>query len=100
MDRACRDFPRPGRPTRRLRGYAARRLVSPSGSLKITRGGTPDEIETAATTGSRQAARKASADTARRVADARERHFAGSYGGGPRPYGYVHAQDTEKYHRT
>ena len=34
------------------------------------------------------AANKSSADTARRVADARQRHAGQSYGGGKRPFGY------------
>lgn len=69
-----------------------------SGSLKLTDGGTEDErfmCRIMAAT-----AAKSSADTARRVADAKERLHGVSYNGGGRPYGYTPAHDTEKYHRT
>ena len=45
-------------------------------------------------------ASKSSADTARRVADARQRHAGRSYGGGKRPYGYRPDPDAGQYHRT
>jgi site-specific DNA recombinase len=69
-----------------------------SGSLKLTDGGTSDERFTARILAA--AATKSSEDTARRVRDSRERWFGKSYQGGPRPYGFVHAQDTEQYQRT
>ena len=45
-------------------------------------------------------ANKSSADTARRVKDARQRHAGQSYGGGKRPYGYrARPGRSEQYHR-
>lgn len=58
-----------------------------SGSLKFTSGGTDAEVLTARIMVS--VAHKSSADTARRVADARERKASkGEFGGGRRPYGF------------
>jgi len=98
MDRACRDF----RDLEDLLDACAVRgasAVSPSGSLRLTRGGTPDEIETAHDRV--KAARKASADTARRVAKGRKRWAAkGSYFGGRRPFGYVPDPDAPEHRKT
>jgi site-specific DNA recombinase len=69
-----------------------------SGSIKITAGG--DENERYIARIMVAGASKSSGDTSRRVADDRERNWGKSYGGGPRPYGFVAAQNTEKYHRT
>jgi len=69
-----------------------------SGSLRLTDGGTSDERFMARIMAA--TATKSSEDTARRVADARERFNGTSYQGGPRPFGYVHARETEKYRRT
>jgi DNA invertase Pin-like site-specific DNA recombinase len=73
-------------------------VKSISGSLKITDGG--DENEKYIARIMVAGASKASGDTSRRVADDRERNWGKSYAGGPRPYGFVAAQETEKYHRT
>lgn len=78
-----------------MTGSSARSL---SGSLTLTNGGTDAEKMTARIMVA--TANKSSADTARRVAEGRERNHGKSYGGGPRPYGYVAAQDTERYQRT
>ncbi len=72
--------------------------LSLTGSLRITNGGTSDEISMARVLVAMAA--KASYDTSRRVADARERLAGQSFHGGRRPYGYVVAPDTMKYHRT
>jgi DNA invertase Pin-like site-specific DNA recombinase len=72
---------------------------SVKGTLKLTRGGTSDErlMARLLTT----MANKASADTARRVADGRARVAElGSYGGGPRPFGYMVDPAGQHYHRT
>jgi site-specific DNA recombinase len=98
MDRACRDF----RDLSDLLDAVAVRgasAVSPSGSLRLTRGGTPDEIETAHDRV--KASRKASADTARRVAKGRKRWAAkGSYFGGRRPFGYTADPDAPEHKKT
>jgi DNA invertase Pin-like site-specific DNA recombinase len=76
------------------RGHAR----SVSGSLMLTNGGTSDQVTVARIMCT--VANKASADTARRVADGRERAAAaGSYGGGKRPYGFRHDPDAPKYGR-
>jgi site-specific DNA recombinase len=69
-----------------------------TGSLKLTDGGTEDEryIARIMVAG----ASKASADTSRRTVDGKERNWGNSWCGGARPYGYVPAQNTTKYHRT
>lgn len=96
LDRLLRQ-PRDGEDlldTVEMSGATCRSL---SGSLKLTDGGTEDErfmCRIMAAT-----AAKASADTARRVADAKARLHGASYSGGNRPYGYCSAQDTERYHR-
>lgn len=77
------------------RGASARSI---SGSLTLTNGGTDSEITMARNMVS--FANKSSRDTARRVREKREVLNGLSYQGGPRPYGFVAAQDTEKYHRT
>jgi DNA invertase Pin-like site-specific DNA recombinase len=69
-----------------------------SGSLALTNGGTNEERFMARTLAN--VASKASADTARRVADARERLAGRSYGGGRRPYGYRPDPGAVKYHKT
>jgi site-specific DNA recombinase len=69
-----------------------------SGSLTLTDGGTDSEITMARNMVAY--ANKSSRDTARRVREKREALNGLSYQGGPRPFGFVHAQDTEKYHRT
>lgn len=69
------------------------------GSLTLTAGGTDTEISVArmmVTMGN-----KSSRDTARRVADGRERTAdAGRYGGGRRPFGYRPDLDAPKYAKT
>lgn len=69
-----------------------------SGSLKLTDGGDENERYVARILVA--GASKSSGDTSRRVKDDRERRHGQSYPGGPRPYGFAHASDTEKYHRT
>ena len=69
-----------------------------SGSLAFTDGGTDGEIDMARMLVTM--ANKSSRDTSRRVKDARQRWLGKSYQGGPRPYGFAHAQDTEQYQRT
>ena len=71
---------------------------SPSGSLTITNGG--DESEKFVARLMVAQANKSSADTSRRVKNSRDRFHGQSWFGGMRPYGYIPAQDTEKYHRT
>jgi site-specific DNA recombinase len=70
-----------------------------SGSLTLTAGGRSDEIAMARVMTAMGA--KSSADTARRVADGRERSaLAGSYGGGRRPFGFTADPDAPKGQRT
>jgi len=71
---------------------------SVSGSLKLTDGGTEDEryIARIMVAG----ASKGSADTSRRTVDSKERNWGNSWCGGARPYGYIAAQNTTKFHRT
>jgi DNA invertase Pin-like site-specific DNA recombinase len=98
MDRACRDF---RDLSDLLDAVAVRRAsaVSPSGSLRLTRGGTADEIEQAHDRV--KAARKQSADTSRRVAAGRKRWAPkGSYFGGRRPFGYVRDEDAPQHRKT
>jgi DNA invertase Pin-like site-specific DNA recombinase len=77
------------------RGHAR----SLSGSLTLTNGGSSDQIAMARVMVTMAA--KSSADTARRVADGRERTARlGSYGGGPRPFGYRSDPDAPKYAKT
>lgn len=63
-----------------------------SGSLAFTDGGTDAEIDMARMMVTM--ANKASRDTARRVAEGRERNWGESYQGGRRPFGYIPAKDT------
>ena len=77
-----------------LSGTSARSLT---GSLTLTAGGTDAERMTARIMAA--VASKSSADTARRVADARERLAGQSYGGGRRPYGFRPDPDAPKYHK-
>lgn len=78
-----------------ITGASARSI---SGSLTLTNGGTKAERSMARVMVAM--AKKASADTARRVADGRERNWGESYQGGPRPFGFVASTDTDKHHRT
>jgi len=78
-----------------MTGASARSL---SGSLTLTNGGTEAERSMARVMVAM--ANKASADTARRVAEGRERNWGESYQGGRRPFGYVTAKDTKKGQRT
>jgi DNA invertase Pin-like site-specific DNA recombinase len=78
-----------------MTGASARSL---SGSLTLSNGGTEAERSMARVMVAM--ANKSSADTARRVADGRERNWGESYQGGPRPFGFVAATDTDKHHRT
>lgn len=73
-------------------------VKSLSGSLTLTDGGNENEKYVARIMVA--GAAKASADTSRRVRDDRERRHGQSFPGGPRPYGYAFARNTEKYHRT
>ena len=77
-----------------MSGTSARSL---SGSLTLTDGGTDAERMTARIMAA--VASKSSADTARRVASARERLAGQSYQGGRRPFGFRIAGGTEQYHR-
>ena len=77
-----------------ITGASARSL---SGSLSLTDGGTEAERSMARVMVAM--ANKSSADTARRVAEGRERHWGESYQGGPRPFGYIPAADSPKHHR-
>jgi site-specific DNA recombinase len=76
-------------------GASARSL---SGSLTLTGGGTEAEKSMARVLVAM--ANKSSADTARRVAEGRERHWGESYQGGPRPFGYVASKATKAHART
>ena len=78
-----------------LSGATARSL---SGSLTLTAGGTEEERFVARIMAA--TATKSSADTARRVKDARRRHAGRSYPGGKRPFGYRPDPDAPEYHRT
>jgi site-specific DNA recombinase len=78
-----------------MTGASARSI---SGSLTLTNGGTEAERSMARVMVAM--ANKASADTARRVAEGRERNWGESYQGGTRPFGFVAATDTDKHHRT
>jgi DNA invertase Pin-like site-specific DNA recombinase len=69
-----------------------------SGSLTLTEGGTEAERSMARVMVAM--ANKASADTARRVAEGRERNWGASYQGGRRPFGYAVAKDTTHLKRT
>jgi len=77
-----------------MSGTSARSL---SGSLTLTNGGTDAERMTARIMAA--VASKASADTSRRVALARERLAGQSWQGGRRPFGFRVAEGTEQYHR-
>jgi DNA invertase Pin-like site-specific DNA recombinase len=92
LDRTVRD-PRDGEDlidACAARGASARSLT---GSLKLTDGG--DDAEVTIFRVLLAFANKSSRDTARRVADHRERQAgAGRYGGGRRPYGYETAAGT------
>jgi site-specific DNA recombinase len=77
-----------------MTGASARSL---SGSLTLTNGGTEAERSMARVMVA--IANKGSADTARRVAEGRERNWGESYQGGRRPFGHVPAKDTTHLHR-
>ena len=78
-----------------LRAASARSLT---GSLTLTEGGTDAEKMTARIMVAM--ANKSSADTSRRVKEAKDRLHGESYCGGQRPYGFVAAADTAEYHKT
>jgi DNA invertase Pin-like site-specific DNA recombinase len=78
--------------------YRKANVRTASGRLTITDGGTELERDHAREYAQRAAAY--SADISRKVKDARERLNGKTYQGGPRPYGYVRAEDTAKYERT
>ena len=69
-----------------------------SGSVTLTRGGTPDERFVARIMVN--VANKASADTSRRVKDKKAALAGQSWNGGLRPYGYQPNPDDPKYHKT
>ena len=69
-----------------------------SGSLTFTDGGTDAEITMARMMVTM--ANKSSRDTARRVADSRERLAGKSWHGGQRPFGYQYDPDAPRYHKT
>jgi site-specific DNA recombinase len=78
-----------------LSGATVRSL---SGSVTLTNGGTDTERMVARIMAA--TANKASADTARRVAEGRRRYAGQSYGGGKRPYGFEPDPDAPDYHKT
>ncbi|MCI4357409.1 MAG: recombinase family protein [Thermoplasmata archaeon] len=96
LDRVCRD---PRDLEDLIDACEARRASarSLSGSLTLTDGGTDGEITFARMMVTM--ANKSSRDTRRRVTEKNETLNGNSYRGGPRPFGYVPAHDTEKYHR-
>ena len=96
LDRACRD-PRDLEDLIDACEQHRASARSLSGSLTLTDGGTDAEITMARNMVT--FANKSSRDTARRVAEGRERHAGKSYGGGRRPYGFRVAEGTEQYHR-
>jgi len=97
LDRACRD-PRDLEDLIDACEQHRASARSLSGSLTLTDGGTDAEITMARMMVTM--ANKSSRDTARRVADSRERLAGQSYQGGRRPFGFRVAEGTEKYHRT
>ena len=98
LDRIVRD-PRDMEDLIDICGLKKASARSISGSLKLTDGGTEDEKYVARILVA--GASKGSADTSRRTRDSKEREWErGNYGGGGRPYGFVVAQNTTKYHRT
>jgi DNA invertase Pin-like site-specific DNA recombinase len=70
---------------------------SRTGSITLTCGGTDTEQMVARIMAA--TANKASADTARRVRDGRQRYAGQSYGGGKRPYGFEPDPASPQYHR-
>jgi site-specific DNA recombinase len=78
-----------------MSGATARSL---SGSLTLTEGGTDDQRFMARIMAA--TANKASADTARRVSNARQRLAGRSYHGGKRPFGHRPDPDAPQYART
>jgi DNA invertase Pin-like site-specific DNA recombinase len=97
LDRLLRQ-PRDGEDLLDAVELAGATVRSLSGSVTLTNGGTNDERFVARILAN--VANKSSADTARRVKDARGRLAGKSYGGGRRPYGYRADPRAEKYHRT
>lgn len=69
-----------------------------SGSLTLTNGGTDTERMIARVMAA--VASKSSADTARRVTDARLRYAETSFQGGRRRFGFRHDPDALEYHKT
>jgi DNA invertase Pin-like site-specific DNA recombinase len=87
LDRACRD-PRDLEDLADVMRAHRANARSLSGSLQFTDGGNDSELLTARIVVA--VANKSSADTARRVGQARERQaLTGKWGGGPRPYGFA-----------
>jgi DNA invertase Pin-like site-specific DNA recombinase len=97
LDRLLRQ-PRDGEDLIDAVENAGATVRSLTGSITLTNGGTDDERFVARMMAN--VANKASADTARRVADARQRYAGQSYGGGKRPYGFEPDPGSEQYHRT
>jgi site-specific DNA recombinase len=97
LDRLLRQ-PRDGEDLLDAVEMAGATVRSLSGSVSLTSGGTDTERMIARVMAA--VASKSSADTARRVADARQRHAGRSYAGGKRPFGYRPDPDAEQYHRT
>jgi site-specific DNA recombinase len=75
--------------------YTGANIRSLSDRFIITNGGTNSERSQAKNYAQR--AEDSSNDTSRRVAQGRERWNGKSYFGGPRPYGYVHDPNAERY---
>ena len=104
LDRLLRQ-PRDGEDLIDAVENAGATVRSATGSMTLTNGGTEDEKFVARIMAATAA--KSSADTARRVKNARQRHAGQSYGGGKRPYGFEPDPDTRsdlvgdraKYHR-
>ena len=97
LDRACRD----PRDLEDLVDACAARKASArslSGSLTLTDGGTDAEITMARMMVTM--ANKSSRDTARRVADAKQRLAGQSFAGGVRRFGYRHDPDAPEYRKT
>jgi DNA invertase Pin-like site-specific DNA recombinase len=96
LDRVLRQ-PRDGEDLIDAVEQAGATCRSLTGSLALTDGGTSAEQAMARVMVTM--ASKASADTSRRVAAARERLAGQSYQGGRRPYGFRPDPDAPKYHK-
>lgn len=97
LDRLLRQ-PRDGEDLLDAAQISGASVGSLSRSIELTEGGTESERMTARIMAATAA--KSSADTARRVAAARERLAGQSYGGGRRPYGFTVDKASQEYHRT